>query len=69
MMLSGLAADQLCRNGERPPLPPFPPLDITFDYFDEVWAITEGRTGHVVLRLTQGGAEQDHRECSESLPA
>ena len=59
-MLSGLAADQLCRNGERHPLPPFPRLDVTFDYFDEVWAISEGRTSCVALRLTHGGAGQHH---------
>ncbi len=65
VMLSGLAADQLCRNGERRPLPRFPRLDITFDYFDEVWAITEGRAGYVVLRLTQGGTDQRHIKCSQ----
>ena len=69
VLLSGLAADQLCRNGEGHPLPRFPCLDVTFDYFDEVWAIAEGRIGYVVLRLTHGGAGQDHIEVSCSLPS
>ena len=68
VMLSGLAADQLCRNGERHPLPPFPRLDVTFDYFDEVWAISEGRTSCVALRLTHGGAGQHHTGVASSLP-
>lgn len=52
--------------------PPHPTLDITFDYFDEVWAIARTRIGKdmtegfVVSRISDGGTEQQHHIVSRS---
>jgi len=52
--------------------PPHPPLDITFDYFDEVWAIARTRIGKdmtesfVVSRISGGGTKQQHHIVSRS---
>ena len=71
--LAGIYAFQLKNLYDGPfSQPPYPMLDITFDYFDEVWAIARTRTGKdmragfVVLRLSDGGTRQQHHVVSRS---
>ena len=63
--LDGIYAFQLKNVCNGPySQPPHPILDITFDYFDEVWAIARTRIGEdhqggfVVLRMSEGGDRQ-----------
>lgn len=67
VMLDGIPGFQLRHyfGGESSMSPP--ELDgVTFDYFDEVWAVTatrvgvDGKEGFVVLRLSEGGDRQQH---------
>ncbi len=63
--LDGIYAFQL-KNVYNGPYsqPPHPIFDITFDYFDDVWAIARTRIGEdhqggfVVLRMSEGGDRQ-----------
>ena len=71
--LAGIYAFQLKNLYDSPvSQPPHPMLDITFDYFDEVWAIATARIGKdrtegfVVLRLSDGGARQQPHVVSRS---
>ena len=73
VVLDGIYAYQL-KNLYNGPLsqPPHPVLDITFDYFDDVWAIARTRIGKdltegfVVLRISEGGTRQQHHLVSRS---
>ena len=71
--LDGIYAFQLKNLYDGPSSrPPHPVLDITFDYFDEVWAIARTRIGKdltegfVVLRISDGGTRQQHHVVSRS---
>ena len=71
--LAGIYAYQLKNLYDGPfSQPPYPMLDIAFDYFDEVWAIARTRIGKdmraglVVLCLSESEARQQHHVVSLS---
>ena len=70
VMLDSIPADQLWGNFGPGALGPPPELDgISFTYFDEVWAVACSPKAYTVLRLSDGGARQQHHIVSRSQPA
>ena len=68
VVLDGLARDQLCAIA-RPEWAESPPSidDISFDEFDDVWAIAEDGARYVVLRLTAQGSTQAVRAVARHM--
>lgn len=69
VMLDSTPAFQL-RDMFAPRSPsPHATLDVSFGYFDEVWAVVQDAESFVVLRLSDGGARQQHHVVSRSETA
>ena len=61
VMVDGIPGFQLTHQFGSRSQPPPPTLEgISFDYFDEVWAIARDAQNYTVLRLSEGGDTQQH---------
>ena len=70
VMVDGIPGFQLTQQFGPRSQPPRPTLEgISFDYFDEVWAVAREAENFVVLRLSDRGATQHHCTVSRSQPA
>ena len=71
VMLDGIPGFQLTHHCDPNSRVSLPTLEgISFNYFDEVWAVAREAENFVVLRLSDGGTQQQHHcTVSRSQPA